>query len=560
MTSQDRTTSSSSIKASADAFCDLGAARLHSTQSMQLPSTVPSTSTHADAAAATAAAAPQHASSYAQLHQPQGATACYEQRHHPQRHRLAPYQPCQQPQYHGSSQHDKQQQQHGSHHQEQPQPTGPLPQASHAADVPSSNTQHQQSTPLHVQDGSQQVWQPTGYGAPLSSQAVQCLTDAQQQSSANVLPASVPPLPPAPASPVVSDQALASFNQQLCGAHIKVEAFANAWPWPRITATTLRIRRVLGSGATSVVCDCGRSGLSNSWANSIAGSSQQASRGNRGAEALVAKVIYNVQGHPAGAGLEESIFARERFYYWLVDGIVGFAQLLAIGSLELPSGLTARCLILPRYSHTLDEATAVQRFSIQQLHAVFKPVVQGLSCLHGDAAGRGYVGMHLDLKPGNIMLDAAGAPRICDFGFSLHTATPPGFDALSCTDSSGQLVGGYAECITMRFAQPSLVVDRWGTALSDSFSLAASLVSAVVSEAVLRESAPVDPETGEGLDAWEEQLRCFARGERWQDCFVEEPAADVQQLLHFVCCCIGEGVAPHTCAQLLSTPWMARED
>jgi len=502
--------------------------------------------------------------------------------------------------YHGHPHH-----QHGDghphQHPHQPEHYHPYYQQSHGSPFHQGHQQHINNDSLDQQlhqqqsqqGGTLQEWQPTGYGLPLSSATLTSLADAQQQQVEDT-PADPPAPPPAaaPATPVhhmhpsVRFRMDTVFTQQLRGAHITVDAAANVWPWPRITARRLRIRGVLASGATGAVCDCGRSSRSNFWADSTGrdgpaaclGSMQQSgststaafaaaaaataaasrSSSNRDADAVVAKVIYSDPDHPATEAWAEELFARERFCYWLVDGVVGFAQVLATGTVQLPSGRSARCLLFPKYATMLTAAAAEERLSIQQMRQVFKPVVQGLATLHSDGTGKGYLGMHLDLKPCNIMVDGHGASRICDFGSSWFRETPPDFDPLLGTYSNGKLVLARPKTFTLRYAQPSLVSGGVGSVLSDSFSVAACLAVVVVrSEGVLDQAAPLDRETGAGLEAWEQQLRRFSRGELWQERFAGEAQADVQQLLQFVRCCIGEGVAAHTAAQLLSTPWLA---
>jgi serine/threonine protein kinase len=49
---------------------------------------------------------------------------------------------------------------------------------------------------------------------------------------------------------------------------------------------------------------------------------------------------------------------------------------------------------------------------VEEALGLFKAVLEGVACAHAHGI------LHLDLTPGNIMIDAAGAPRIMDFGLA----------------------------------------------------------------------------------------------------------------------------------------------
>lgn len=90
---------------------------------------------------------------------------------------------------------------------------------------------------------------------------------------------------------------------------------------------------------------------------------------------------------------------------------------------------------------------------VQEALRVFGAILDGVACAHAHGI------LHLDLSPRNIMIDAAGVPRIMDFGLSKFA----GADAARFEDR--RLIG------TPRYMSPEHFNGRALTARSDIFAL-----------------------------------------------------------------------------------------
>jgi serine/threonine protein kinase len=90
---------------------------------------------------------------------------------------------------------------------------------------------------------------------------------------------------------------------------------------------------------------------------------------------------------------------------------------------------------------------------VHEALTMFRAILDGVACAHAQGV------LHLDLSPGNIMIDAAGVPRILDFGLAKFAAA----DAARFDDDS--LIG------TPRYMSPEHFNGRPLTARSDVFAL-----------------------------------------------------------------------------------------
>ena len=89
---------------------------------------------------------------------------------------------------------------------------------------------------------------------------------------------------------------------------------------------------------------------------------------------------------------------------------------------------------------------------VREALTLFRAILDGIACAHAQGI------LHLDLSPGNIMIDTAGVPRIMDFGL----AKLAGVDAAGTDDN---LIG------TPKYMSPEHFNGRPLTARSDVFAL-----------------------------------------------------------------------------------------
>lgn len=90
---------------------------------------------------------------------------------------------------------------------------------------------------------------------------------------------------------------------------------------------------------------------------------------------------------------------------------------------------------------------------VREALALFGAILDGVACAHAQGI------LHLDLSPGNIMIDTAGVPRIMDFGLAKFA----GVDAARFDD--GSVIG------SPRYMSPEHFTGRPLTARSDVFAL-----------------------------------------------------------------------------------------
>jgi len=104
--------------------------------------------------------------------------------------------------------------------------------------------------------------------------------------------------------------------------------------------------------------------------------------------------------------------------------------------------------------------------------ALVQAVAEGVAVLHRHGI------LHRDLKPGNILLDADGTPRICDFGLARRVAE---FDRHT---ASAVAVG------TVPYMAPEVLAGQDATTLSDLWSLGAVLYELLAGHAPFNDGAP----------------------------------------------------------------------
>lgn len=137
----------------------------------------------------------------------------------------------------------------------------------------------------------------------------------------------------------------------------------------------------------------------------------------------------------------------------------GYTEGLTIGQLKTPFG----ALISPWYENGdagkfLEEHG--ERLSKDDRTALWKSVIDGVTYLHQHQPAI----IHGDLKPGNVIIDDSGCPRICDFGLAQIFYDEPGSGMTTTTEHTG----------TDRYLAPELLtedVDIRPTAASDVYAL-----------------------------------------------------------------------------------------
>src|SRR5262249_54099608 len=108
---------------------------------------------------------------------------------------------------------------------------------------------------------------------------------------------------------------------------------------------------------------------------------------------------------------------------------------------------------------TLAQRVATVPLPPREAAALIRQVALAVAYAHGQGV------IHRDLKPGNIMLDAAGQPRVTDFGLAKRT------DADSSLTQAGQVMG------TPSYMPPEQAEGKNEQvgALADVYSLGATL-------------------------------------------------------------------------------------
>jgi serine/threonine protein kinase len=98
----------------------------------------------------------------------------------------------------------------------------------------------------------------------------------------------------------------------------------------------------------------------------------------------------------------------------------------------------------------------VNELTLEQRVRLFRDVCEAVAAGHASGIH------HRDLKPGNVLVDAAGFPKVIDFGVA-HACADDGFS--SSLTQSGQLVG------TLQYSAPELLGGAEADARSDVWSL-----------------------------------------------------------------------------------------
>jgi tetratricopeptide (TPR) repeat protein len=95
--------------------------------------------------------------------------------------------------------------------------------------------------------------------------------------------------------------------------------------------------------------------------------------------------------------------------------------------------------------------------------------------------------LHRDLKPGNILLDAAGEPHVTDFGLAKHLVGPGGQQAANAPTQSGAVVG------TPAYMAPEQAAARKDLSVAvDVYSLGAILFELLTGRPPFQAETPID--------------------------------------------------------------------
>jgi eukaryotic-like serine/threonine-protein kinase len=112
------------------------------------------------------------------------------------------------------------------------------------------------------------------------------------------------------------------------------------------------------------------------------------------------------------------------------------------------------------------------------------PYAQALGMLRQLAAGLDYAHgqglVHRDIKPGNILLEADGRPRLADFGFARALST----DSSTSLSVSGALIG------TPPYMAPEIWRAQGATPASDQYSLACVFYEMLTGQVLFRGDSP----------------------------------------------------------------------
>ena len=120
----------------------------------------------------------------------------------------------------------------------------------------------------------------------------------------------------------------------------------------------------------------------------------------------------------------------------------------------------------------VEEATAIDAFcqgrTPQQIVSLFLPVCRALEYVHRNLV------VHGDLKPGNILVDGTGTPKLVDFGIARILEGPENQSAPTQTLA-----------LTIQYASPEQLLGQPLTTASDVYSLASVLYRALTGEPAL---------------------------------------------------------------------------
>ena len=133
----------------------------------------------------------------------------------------------------------------------------------------------------------------------------------------------------------------------------------------------------------------------------------------------------------------------------------GIVTVFDVGE-EEGAGFIAMELVEGRTLRDLLEGGALP---VRQLVTLGAQIAEGMAAAH--AAGV----VHRDMKPGNVMVDERGQPRIVDFGLAKFALPGPERSAASLSTMPGTILG------TASYMSPEQAAGRPATAASDQFSL-----------------------------------------------------------------------------------------
>jgi tetratricopeptide (TPR) repeat protein len=126
-----------------------------------------------------------------------------------------------------------------------------------------------------------------------------------------------------------------------------------------------------------------------------------------------------------------------------------------------------------------DEYVAAEQLTLRQRLAIFRKICGAVHYAHQ------HLVIHRDLKPGNILVDQHGEPKLLDFGIAKVLSPEPAAPAAKETQTAGLLM-------TPQFASPEQIQGLPCTVASDVYSLGVILYQLIARQAPYPEKSPAE--------------------------------------------------------------------